>query len=496
MYQSEIRQSDINLLLDKVKRYSYGQYLAKINILKIRGFENKEVSFDFPVTALIGPNGSGKSSILGAAGCAYKSIKPSMFFPKSAVGDDSMSGWGANYDLINTSINKQNPKEIIKRSSSFKYAKWDRRDLIDRYTLFFGIERTVPTGEKSQFKQLRSSTYSHDNSLESLDKNIIKQVGHILGKNFDNYKMTPYGADENFFVGATTDAHSQYSEFHFGAGESSIIRMVHKIENAPENSLVLIEEIENGLHPIATARMVEYLIDVAKRKSIQTIFTTHSDYALLPLPNEAIWACVGGKLHQGKLSVESLRAISGRIDKKLAIFVEDDFAKLWVEAILRKYLTDDFPQIEVHALAGDGNAIKIHNSHLENPAISSQSACIIDGDSQQKEDESKNIFRLPGNIPEREVFDEVYKHIDNDITKLTVACQLSSTQQSEFRKVIDEVNSTNRDPHLLFIQIGDRMQLTPESTIKGAFITYWMEHNDSYCQNLASNIKEILSSTL
>jgi hypothetical protein len=45
---------------------------------------------------------------------------------------------------------------------------------------------------------------------------------------------------------------SEYSEFHFGAGESSVIRMVSEMETAEENALVLIEEIENGLHPEST----------------------------------------------------------------------------------------------------------------------------------------------------------------------------------------------------------------------------------------------------
>lgn len=487
MYKSEIRPSQIEALIKKVKEHNYGKYLLKIDIKKIRGFEDKEICFEFPVTAIIGPNGSGKSSILGAAGCAYKSIKPSMFFPKSAIGDDSMSGWRADYELIDK---QTEPKKTIKRVSSFKAAKWDRRDLIDRNTLFFGIERTVPTGEKNQFKQLRNSGYIHDKDLQKLDVQVIKQVGHILGKDFSDYQLTPYGANEKFFVGQTGD--TQYSEFHFGAGESSIIRMVYEIEQAPENSIILIEEIENGLHPVATTRMVEYLIDVAERKSVQTIFTTHSDYALLPLPNEAIWACVGGKLHQGKLSVESLRAISGRIDKDLVIFVEDEFAKLWVEAILRKNLTDHFSRLEIHALSGDGNAVKIHNNHLEDPSISSKSICILDGDSQQKEDENKNIFRLPGKMPEREVFDGVYDHIDSDLVKLTVACQLPSSDQEIFKKTLDSVNQTNRDAHLLYVQIGDAMHLTPESTIRGAFFTYWIEHNQSYCEKLTASIRKIL----
>jgi hypothetical protein len=110
--------------------------------------------------------------------------------------------------------------------------------------------------------------------------------------------------------------------------------------------------------------MVEYLIDAAERRSIQAIFTTHSDHALSPLPNEAIWACINGKLRQGKLNVEALRAVAGRVDKKLAIFVEDEFAKCWVDSILRERLGSDYEQVEVHAVAGDGNAVLTHRAHM------------------------------------------------------------------------------------------------------------------------------------
>jgi hypothetical protein len=68
---------------------------------------------------------------------------------------------------------------------------------------------------------------------------------------------------------------SDYSQFHFGAGEASVIEMVSAIEATSDNSLIIIEEIENGLHPLATQKMVEYLFDVARRKKCQLIFTTH-----------------------------------------------------------------------------------------------------------------------------------------------------------------------------------------------------------------------------
>ncbi len=76
-------------------------------------------------------------------------------------------------------------------------------------------------------------------------------------------------------------------------------------------------------------------------------------------------------LKQGKLSVEALRAVSSRVDKKLAIFVEDEFAKNWVDSILREKLGADYDQVELHAVAGDGNAVSTHHSHMQNPSIHS-----------------------------------------------------------------------------------------------------------------------------
>lgn len=101
-FQSQIRQSTVNSLLEKVSRRSYGRYLVKLNMLKLRGFTNQTVSFDFPVTALVGPNGGGKTTILGAAACAYEVVKPRQFFAKSGKFDASMLNWRVEYDLIDS----------------------------------------------------------------------------------------------------------------------------------------------------------------------------------------------------------------------------------------------------------------------------------------------------------------------------------------------------------------------------------------------------------
>lgn len=300
-FQSEIRHSEIRDLLSRVKKHDFGRYLRRIRLTKVRAFENEVVEFDFPVTALIGTNGGGKSTVLGGSAIAYKMMKPAVFFPKSSLGDDSMSSWSIGYDIID----KEKSPNPIARNYRFKNYRWVRDDVVDRTVLNFGITRTVPAGERTEFKRIASAKYKFSGKRNDLLATVKEQVARILGKDISFFQRADIKQDQSFYVGG--DGKISYSEFHFGAGESSVIRMVTAIEAAPKNSLVLIEEIENGLHPVAVRKMVEYLIDVAARRSIQAIFTTHSEDALLPLPPEGVWYSINGKIRQGRISIEALR---------------------------------------------------------------------------------------------------------------------------------------------------------------------------------------------
>lgn len=472
MSRSEVRPSQVAGLLEKVQKAQYGKYLRSMRLVKVRGLADVEIRFDFPVTALIGPNGGGKSTVLGSAACAYKEIKPGLFFPKSSIGDTSMANWSIEYDIVDKEIN---PKNTVKKSSNFKQAKWRRDDLLSRPVQYFGINRTVPAGEKPSFKKLMGPSYKHTNPLSSLPPEALPEVERVLGKGVSEFRQTTLKNEGLFYIGR--NAGSDYSEFHFGAGESSIIRIISAIELLPENSLVLIEEIENGLHPVATRRLVEYLMIAAEKKKLQSIYTTHSDDALAPLPSEAIWACLDQRLHQGKLSVSSLRAISGKIDKQLAVFVEDTFAKHWVEAIIRLEAADVHDLVEVYAVAGDGTAVATHTAHRRNPSINFKSLCILDGDSEQKDNAANGILRLPGDQPELTIFQNVMAKLNSNIAILTVACQIDPNNQDRFRKITTDVGFANRDPHLLFTQIGISLGYVPEVIIRGAYLSQWIREN-------------------
>jgi hypothetical protein len=485
LQHSQIRQSQLSALSEQVRRLNYSKYLRRVRLTKVRAFSGAAVSFDFPVTALVGPNGGGKSTVLGAAACAYKSIKPGLFFPKSSIGDNSMSQWSIEYELIDKEVN---PNSWIRRSSIFKQMRWRRHDVVSRSVSYFGIARTVPAGERSEFKKLMHPSYVHNEPLQALPNQAATEIEHILGRPVHEFKHTKIAPGKTFHVGWNRG--NEYSEFHFGAGESSIIRIVTEIERVPESSLILIEEIENGLHPIATRSLVEYLIVAAERRHIQAIFTTHSDEALAPLPQEAVWSCLNGQTQQGKLSIKTLRAISGKVDTALAVFTEDDFGKFIVQSMIREFITDCYDQVEVHAVSGNGNAVKIHQNRFQDPTAKYRSLCVIDGDSQQKEDQEHGIFRLPGAQPEANVFNEIMNALPINISLLTVSLHLPNEKQAFVTRVLNEVASTNRDPHLLFNQVGFQLGFIPEEIVKGAFVSLWVRGHAEQLKPMVMRIKD------
>jgi ABC-type phosphate transport system ATPase subunit len=445
-------------------------------------------SLDFPVTALVGPNGGGKSTILGAADLIYNSVAPGTFFAKSGRYNASMKDWIIEYEVIDRELSR---RLSLQRTASFRRLKLNRK-AIPRDVLLFGVSRTVPATERKELVKAIGSKFVAKSEIE-LSDSVIDAVEKVLGKKMQGCNRLSIDAKgkATLFAARNPDG-TQYSEFHFGAGEASVIRIVTAIEDAPDGAMILIEEIENGLHPIATRRMVEYLIDVAQRKSCQVIFTTHSNDALDPLPPKAIWAAYNGEVLQGKLDIKALRTITGQIDAKLAIFVEDAFAELMVSTALRHHGGIEIDAVKIHGMGGADPAIKVNHQHNVDPTSSFPSVCFIDTDQAGKADPAQRIFALPGHAdPEVHVFDVVHDRLDHVAAKLAVSMHLPTGSQERVKQVVRERALTNRDRHTVFEQMGEDLDFTAGMIVAGAFLAVWAQERPDEVEALVSNLDDL-----
>jgi hypothetical protein len=536
IYLSRSNQANIKKANEALSKGEYTSYLHSIRLNKIRGFVNQLVEFPFPVMAIIAPNGGGKTTILGAACLPYMDIKPSVFIQHSRSVDDNMNGWNVECDITVPGMVPKHakPKPETTRFTAnvtFKIGGkgkrgWNRRDenLPQRLPtsqdtrssiVVLGIGRTIPAVEKSEFVKFANTDFTGLKTEDiggSKGENTQKYIAAILGKSVAGYqsraierakssKLT--GDSDLFFTGVTSDG-NQFSEFHFGAGESSVIRMVTAIENARNGALVLIEELENGLHPLASKRMVEYLIEASERKKLQILFTTHSNDALEPLPSNAVCAIVNWRVYQnGKLTVELLREMRGETDKQLFIYVEDKFAERWMRAIMQRHQGVNADTVQVYAISSDftgpgggaGDIPKMVDFHRRIPSTIKTIPAIgyIDGKSPGvTPDAGRHVYQLPGGDqldPEAYILQAVLEKTGE--LESILDCQPS--QKADFISTINRIITETKDAHNLFVNIGERFERSPEETAN-YFIRTWMQLYPELVEEITKVIQSYIPS--
>jgi ABC-type multidrug transport system ATPase subunit len=495
-----VSPSQINDLMNRVRRRGYRNYLLSMDLKKIRAFRDAHIRFDFPVTALVGPNGAGKTTVLGAAGLIYAEVQPRRFFARGGTYDASMSGWKVEYEVYSAGSSVPRTASYTEAAADVTRSKWNRKG-VSRPVKVIGVSRTLPLTERTDVQRFAKGDFVGVTE-ESFTQEVVTAVERILGKNAADYLQVHADAQGKYSILALkpSDAGAPgYSEFHFGAGEASIIRIVSEIESVEDEALILIEEVENGLHPIATRRLVEYLIAVCRRKGCQVIFTTHSNAALSPLPGEAVWSSYRGKLTQGKLDIESLRALTGEIDARLAVFAEDEFGSLVAEVTLRRFgdLTDmkiDLKGVEIHALGGAAQARDQARHNNRSPARRFKALAFLDGDKRAQADfnpEMREDLNIEGSPfvsffagttdPEDVIVEQIALLAESNgrvMPRLTLALQMDTGHDSEVAEVLRTRLLTNTDRHEIFNEIGEDLDFLGEAVTARAFVSTWANFND------------------
>ncbi len=210
-----------------------------------------------------------------------------------------------------------------------------KQDYIRRYAknLEYIIKNNLPSYKLYKVEKL--------NKNELLSTDIVNKISEILGKQYSQIRMIEHNLytrefSRTIYVSCSDDLN--YSEAFAGSGEFSVISLVKAVMEAPEKSLILLDEPEVSIHPGAQEKLVKFLAEQAYTKHHQIVYTTHSPSMIRELPPEAIhvlYTDIDGKtnVRSNVYADEAFVEIGASFEKR-TIIVEDKVAKLVIDKIL------------------------------------------------------------------------------------------------------------------------------------------------------------------
>ena len=372
---------------------------------KIRGVYPVYLNFEYPITAIAGRNGSGKSTMLALACCAYHNT------PRGYIPLDRTKPYYTFRDFFISTYDEEKPEGIVlsycflgdwmnsktgerynhgwqtrKKRQGGKWTDYERRP--KRNVVFLGIQRIVPPSEKKTERSY-SSRFRSTAIDEETKKQILEIAGRIMGKRYTSLDLRTVDKRRLFVVDRQIH---HYSGFNMGAGENAIFTILIELFSAGKGSLLVIDEIELGLHEEAQRALIEELKKICKDLKCQIICSTHSSHILDALPPE------GRKfietyqntttITSGISSAYATGKLSGQGTEELTILVEDDVGK----DIIREFLSVDLRhRVRIIPIGSDQAVLRQLAAHFREKDYS----CIafLDGDKHREVREAKESIK-------------------------------------------------------------------------------------------------------
>ena len=433
--------------------------LDEVRVRGFRGINDLRVQFPYPVSVLAGANGCGKSTVLLASACAYGSDdaarpawSPASVFPaftdrlRGALSDDTKGAEFAYYYVDGgqrTSMTWRRGRSWGKRFMGPEGTEQPKR-AVYLHTL---ANLADPAEAQSHLRRIRKSYAS-----EALTPDLLYFADRILPQRYGRVSKIQSGARDMLFA-ELKEHEARYSEFHMASGERTILRLSKDISNLQE-ALILIDDVESGLHPYTQQQLMLELQRLALRQKTQVIVASHSPIVLDCVPPE-------GRLFLDRdpqtLDVRILppqrdifqKALYGQSREQISILCEDEVAEgalLGVLDVLQPRLQlrpddfqigrnsgrDEFPS-HIRAL---GKFRRLFNFIF-----------VLDGDSRDREEELRTVAEayghsfqplfLPGDgPPEQWIWDVLKGRPEAFETHLGMSAQDITEQMRDIERVM------------------------------------------------------------
>ena len=295
----------------------------------------------------------------------------------------------------------------------------------DKY-MYFGRDPKLPTLKSRQdvirrdSRQLKhiidsnSQTHSYYGRPVTAENRLLTSaeldaVSEILGRNYLEARIVRhrlFGGQEpsDGLSVIFKRPNATYSEAHAGSGEVAIVSAVVQILAANRFTLLLIDEPEVSLHPLAQRRLLAFLLNQIKIKHHQIIVSTHSAEMFRGLPKSAIKLLdtnADGKflIRENVSPSMAFSSIGAPTPDRLTIYVEDELASIVVTRAIERLEQAERALVEISVFPNGASGICTHQIPTWMRMGNSNILVYLDGDQRPN---ATAAFRPSREIPASE----------------------------------------------------------------------------------------------
>ena len=374
----------------------------ELRVGTLRGLHPCKIHMEYPISVIAGKNGSGKSTLLAMACCAFHNKKTgyvpadrrktyytfSDFFIQTAD-EVKVEGVQIIYGCNGTWINRAEKRRweglgyyAKNKKKGGKWDKYDKRPL--RNVVFLGIQRIVPPSERKT-ERTYSGRFTSTQVAKDTKKEILEIASRVMGKTYTSLDLRTVDK-RRLFVVDRKDKH--YSGFNMGAGENAVFSLLIELFSAGRNSLLVVDEIELGLHEEAQTRLIEELKKVCCKLHCQIICSTHSARIIDALPPEGRFFVDSREnrteIYTGISSAYAMGRLNGGQSREIVVFTEDEVGASVVESFLPQKIRE---RIRIIPIGSDQAVLKqLAARYREN---GDNCIAFLDGDKRENDETAR-----------------------------------------------------------------------------------------------------------
>lgn len=424
------------------------------HIEKFRALRNINFDLGNKVTAIVGHNGTMKTTILGILSQTFTiGDKNPMHGAKTIDGYNFRSQFNEKFKLSDKDIPgehiwKLELKDGIYKTKSFEVHSIPRSKSNNTIRFWstegkgpdtgypqvpvyhISLKRVTPIGEENKIDYTSALSVEEKDFIVNEYKNILALVDN------DSLSVDTISSRNKYSAAIHT---SDYDALAISAGQDNIAkillavlsfkRLKDKYKSEYKGGILLIDEIESTLHPLAQNLLIKHILKYAGDYKIQFIFTTHSPTVIKTIffdkynkeDSQLFYLKKVGKtvIGSNNPSVENVIAeLSGEVltpkkkeIKKITIFCEDIEARNIIRVLLSDY--NKYYKISNCSIGAEQyiELLRVKLSSITNAVV------ILDGDKNNrtinnkiKNNKINNVLFLPTHeCPEKMLYSYLFK---------------------------------------------------------------------------------------